>query len=192
MGALQDAPHVHVESADAWREWLAENHATAAGVWLVRWKPSTGRPAPTYEASVEEALCFGWIDSQAGSVDGERTRQYFAPRKAGSGWARPNKERIERLLAAGRMAPAGLAALERARGDGSWTLLDAVERLELPDDLAAALDGSPPAREHWDTFPRTVRRAALASLVAARREATRTARIAAIVTRAQRGERPGT
>jgi uncharacterized protein YdeI (YjbR/CyaY-like superfamily) len=191
MGALQDAPHVHAESADAWREWLAENHAAATGVWLVRWKPSTGRPAPTYEATVEEALCFGWIDSQAGSVDGERNKQYFAPRKAGSGWARPNKERIERLLAAGRMAPAGLAALERARADGSWTLLDAVERLELPDDLAAALDASPPAREHWDTFPRTVRRAALASLVVARREATRTARIAAIVARAERGQRPG-
>lgn len=189
MGAFDEAPVVQPDDRQAWRAWLEKNHATAHGVWLVSWRPSARRSDLDYEASVEEALCFGWVDSRAGKVDDERTKLYFAPRNPGSGWARPNKERIERLLLAGRIAPAGIAVVERAKVDGSWTILDAVERLEVPDDLGAALDARPPARANWDAFPRTARRALLAWIVQAKRDETRARRIEETATSAQRNER---
>jgi uncharacterized protein YdeI (YjbR/CyaY-like superfamily) len=189
MTAFDRAPSFQAETRDAWRRWLELNHATSTGVWLVTWKRSTGRPQLEYEAAVEEALCFGWIDGQAGQADEERHKQYFSPRRAGSGWSRPNKERIARLQEAGSLAPAGLAAIERARADGSWTILDAVERLEVPDDLAAALDARPPARANWEAFPRSVKRLHLARIAVARREATRSRYIGEIADAAARNER---
>ena len=142
VGAFDDAPVVHAESRASWRAWLEANHATAPGVWLVSWRRGRG-PRVEYEDAVEEALCFGWIDSQGGNLDEERSRQYFAPRKPTSGWAATNKARVERLLADGRMAPAGLAAIERAKANGSWTLLDDVEQGVVPEDLAAGAGGAP-------------------------------------------------
>jgi uncharacterized protein YdeI (YjbR/CyaY-like superfamily) len=152
-------------------------------------KPSSGRATFDYEAAVEEALCFGWVDSRGGRVDDERTKLYFAPRNPRSGWVRPNKERVERLIAQGRMAPAGLAAIERAKANGSWILLDSVERLQVPDDLAQALEANPPARANWDAFPPSARKMMLASLVQARRPETRARKIDEIAVSAQRNER---
>lgn len=190
MAAIDDAPEVHVDDRDSWRAWLEANHATVRGAWLVTWRSASGRPSLDYGAAVEEALCFGWIDSRGGAVDDERSKLYFAPRNRRSGWARSNKERVERLIAEGRMAPAGLAAIEAARANGSWTILDSVERLEVPDDLAVALAASPDAREHWDAYPPSVRRMALTALATARRPETRARRLEEIVARARRGERP--
>jgi len=189
VGAFDEAPEVQPPDRAGWRQWLETNHATARGVWLVMWRPMSGRSNLDYEAAVEEALCFGWVDSRGGAVDDERTKLYFAPRQPRSGWARPNKERVERLMAAGLMAPAGLAAIERARSNGSWTILDAVERLEVPDDLGRALDARPPAREHWDDFPRSARRALLEWIALARRDETRARRIEATAEAGQRNER---
>lgn len=115
-----------------WRAWLEANHARSKGVWLVFNKKTSGKPHLSYDEQVEEALCFGWVDSKGGKLDDERSMLYFAPRKPGSGWSRPNKERIRRLLEAGLMAPAGLAKLEAAQRDGSWEKLDAIEALETP------------------------------------------------------------
>ena len=142
-----------------------------------------------YEEAVEEALCFGWVDGTAGTVDEERGKQYFAPRKPNSGWAATNKARVERLIAEGRMAPAGLAAIERAKANGSWELLDSVERLEVPADLAAALDAHPPAAANFAAFPPSVRKQLLASLVMARRPETRAERVRRIAEAAARNER---
>jgi uncharacterized protein YdeI (YjbR/CyaY-like superfamily) len=189
MGAFDEAPQVQPPDRVGWRRWLESNHATARGAWLVMWRPSSGRSSLDYEAAVEEALCFGWVDSRGGAVDEQRTKLYFAPRKPRSGWARPNKERVERLIASGLMAPAGLAAVERARANGSWTLLDSVERLEVPDDLRAALEGRPPARGHWGAFPRSARRAILEWIALARTDETRTRRVEATAAAAQRNER---
>ncbi len=189
MGAFDEAPVVEARDLAAWRDWLDANHGSARGVWLVYLKPSSGRATFDYEAAVEEALCFGWVDSRGGRVDDERTKLYFAPRNPRSGWVRPNKERVERLIAQGRMAPAGLAAIERARANGSWTLLDSVERLEVPDDLAQALEAHPPARTNWDAFPPSARKMMLASLVQARRPETRARKIDEIAVSAQRNER---
>ena len=107
------------------------------------WRPRSGRTGLTYEEAVQEALCFGWIDGKAAKLDDQRTMLRFSPRKRGSGWARTNKVRIERLLAEGLMAEPGLALIEEAKRDGSWTMLDAVEDLIVPDDLAAAFDDHP-------------------------------------------------
>jgi len=173
-----------------WRAWLAEHHAGSDGVWLVL-RRQAGRSGPTYEEAVQEALCFGWIDSRTAKVDDERTMQWFSPRKRGSGWARSNKLRIERLLADGLMAEAGLARIEEARRDGSWTRLDAVEDLLVPDDLAAALADHPGAAERWEGFPPSVRRAALGWIVQAKRPETRARRVTETARLAARGERPG-
>jgi uncharacterized protein YdeI (YjbR/CyaY-like superfamily) len=190
MSALADAPHVEAHERATWRAWLEANHATSRGAWLVTWRPSSGHQGLDYEAAVEEALCFGWVDSTGGRVDDERGKLYFAPRKPGSGWAATNKVRVERLIAEGRMAPAGLAAIERAKSNGSWELLDSVERLEVPDDLAAALDPRPPAAINFASWPPGVRKQALTSLVQARRPETRAERIRKIAEAAARNERP--
>jgi uncharacterized protein YdeI (YjbR/CyaY-like superfamily) len=188
MGVMDDAPHVHPEDRAAWRAWLEANHATAAGVWLVGWRRGHG-PRVEYEDAVEEALCFGWIDSQGGVIDERRARQYYAPRKPTSGWAATNKARVERLIDDGRMTPAGLAAIERAKANGSWTLLDAVEQGTVPDDLAAALADRPQATANFEAFPKSARRMMLAWVALAKRPETRARRVGQIAERAALNER---
>jgi uncharacterized protein YdeI (YjbR/CyaY-like superfamily) len=117
---VEDHERVHAETRAEWRRWLAANHAASSGVWLVSWKRASGKPAVGYDAAVEEALCFGWIDSLAKTVDDERSRQLFTPRKPRSSWSRSNVARVERLVAAGLMEPAGLAAVEDAKARGAW------------------------------------------------------------------------
>jgi uncharacterized protein YdeI (YjbR/CyaY-like superfamily) len=160
-----------------WRAWLEENHATSSGVWLVFNKKTSGLPHVSYNESVEEALCFGWVDSKPGKVDDTRSKLYFAPRKGKSGWSKPNKERVERLLEAGLMRPAGLEKIEAAKRDGSWTLLDAVENLEIPDDLKAMFARFPQSAENFAAFPRSAKRGILEWIVQAKRAETRAARV---------------
>jgi uncharacterized protein YdeI (YjbR/CyaY-like superfamily) len=188
MSALSDAPRLDVADRAAWRAWLEANHATSSGVWLVMNRQEARRTL--YEMTVEEALCFGWIDSTAGRVDDDRGKLYFAPRKPRSGWAATNKARLERLIAEGRMAPAGLAAIERAKANGSWEMLDSVERMESPADLTDALAARPPAAANWAAWPAGIRKQALASIAQARRPETRAQRIAKIVDHADRNVRP--
>jgi len=189
MGALDGAPHVQPEDRATWRRWLEANHATATGVWLVDWRRASGRQPLGYEAAIEEALCFGWVDGQAAPLDDQRSKLYFAPRKRRGTWARSNKDRVERLLRAGRMAPAGMAAVELARSDGTWTILDSVDRLEVPPDLAAALAARPAARANFDAFPPSARHGLLGWIALARRDATRQRRIATTAAAAERNER---
>ena len=186
---IDGAERVEPVTLDEWRAWLTANHDSSTGVWLVLRKPSAPGPGVGYVESVEQALCFGWVDSKTKGLDAERTLQYFSPRRRRSGWARPNKQRIERLLAAGLMAPAGVAVVEAAKADGSWTLLDDVEDLVVPDDLAAAFAERPGSREHWDAFPRSPRRMMLVWLVEARRPDTRAKRVTEIADRAAEGVR---
>jgi uncharacterized protein YdeI (YjbR/CyaY-like superfamily) len=183
----EDAERFEPGSLAEWRAWLAEHHGRGHGVWLVTWKAGSGGPRITYEESVEQALCFGWVDSTGNKLDDRRTMLWFAPRKARSGWARTNKVRIERLIAEGQMAPPGLAVIEAAKADGSWTLLDDVENLVVPDDLAAAF--TPTGRAHWDAFPRSARRGILEWIVQAKRPETRAKRIAETAAKAEVDER---
>jgi uncharacterized protein YdeI (YjbR/CyaY-like superfamily) len=181
VGSLQDAPKIQFDDRMSWRAWLEANHATAAGVWLVTWRARSGRTALPYEAAVEEALCFGWVDSQGGALDDERGQLYFAPRKARSVWAASNKARVGRLIADGRMQPAGLAAIERAKANGSWETLDSVERLEIPADLAEALAAAPGAAPAFAALSPSVRKQHLAALALARRPETRAERLRKVV-----------
>jgi uncharacterized protein YdeI (YjbR/CyaY-like superfamily) len=143
----------------------------------------------TYGELVEEALCVGRIDSVGRKVDDERTSLLFTPRRRGSGWSRPNKERLDRLLADGRMLPRGIAVVEAAKADGSWTRLDAVEDLVEPPELRAALDASPEARRQWDAFPRSAKRGILEWIGGAKRPETRDKRVRETAELAARGER---
>ena len=168
---------IHPKTRAAWRAWLARHHARTAGVWLISYKKAAGKPSVEYEAAVEEALCYGWVDSKPRKLDAERTMLWFAPRKPGSGWARTNKARVERLVAVGLMRPAGLAKVESAKRDGSWNRLDAVEALEIPPDLARALARHRPAAQHFDAFPRSVKRGILEWIASAKRPETRSKRV---------------
>jgi uncharacterized protein YdeI (YjbR/CyaY-like superfamily) len=172
-----------------WRRWLGANHARSKGVYLTSWRRGSGRTSASYEEAVEEALCVGWVDSTGRNLDDEHSIQWFSPRRARSAWARSNKERVARLTASGLMLPAGLAAVEQAKRNGMWTLLDDVEDLVVPNDLAAALAGAADGRANWDAFPPSARRTMLQWVVEARRPETRADRIERIATGAARNER---
>ena len=187
MGKLDDLEWFHAETRVEWRAWLGENHASSPGVWLVTWKKASGRPVLDYDQRVEEALAWGWIDSKGMTVDDERTRLVFLPRRPGSGWSRSNKVRIARLEEQGLMQTAGRRVIEAAIADGSWTLLDEVEDLIVPPDLAAAFDRHPGSRARWDAFTRAPRRAMLEWLVTAKRPETRAARVGKIAAAAAEG-----
>ena len=180
-------PHDRAE----WRAWLEAHHATSQGAWLAVGKKGNTRTALTYEGAVEEALCFGWIDSVVNRLDEHRFKQLVTPRKAGGTWARSNKERIERLLARGFITAAGLAAIESAKADGSWTLLEEVDALVMPDDLAIALGASPTARGYFEAFPDSAKRLALWWIRSAKRPETRAKRVAETVRLAAENRRPG-
>ena len=184
---MPEAPQVHVRDRAAWRAWLAEHAAASTGIWLVYDKGPDRRLS--YDDIVDEALSFGWVDSLPRSLDHSRAMLYLAPRKPRSNWSRVNKERVERLIAAGAMTPAGLAAVEAARASGTWTALDRVEDGVEPEDLRTALDAVPVARREWDAFPRSTRRAILEWVDAAKRPETRARRVGTVVVEAAVGRR---
>ena len=177
-------------SRQHWREWLQDNHGQKQAVWLVYHKKHTGTPSLTWSEAVSEALCFGWIDSQAKPIDADTYRQQFSRRKPTSGWSKVNKDKVQQLLADGLMAPAGLAAIEVAQQNGFWALLDDVDALLVPPDLAQALQASPVADSYFASLSRTNRRNLLQWLVLARRPETRQRRLAEIVTLAAQQLKP--
>ncbi|MEO6526465.1 MAG: YdeI/OmpD-associated family protein [Gemmatimonadaceae bacterium] len=172
---------VYVKTRAAWRRWLAKHHARSPGIWLVYDKKKDRADRLAYVDAVEEALCFGWIDSTTKSLDDARYMQLFTPRKPKSTWARTNKARVARLIEDGVMAPAGLAVIEVAKANGSWSSLDAVEALTVSEDLAAALTANPAAARNFATFPPSAQKAYLHWVSQAVRPATRAERIAAVV-----------
>lgn len=182
-------PVYHAETRAQWRAWLQSNHGEAPGVWLCSWRPATGRPTCPYPEVVEEAICFGWIDSTVNLLDDERGLQLITPRKPKSTWTRLNRQRFADMESAGLMTDAGRRAAEVARQNGWWTILDSVEDLIEPEALASALDANAPARATWDGFPPSARKAMLWWVKSAAREETRERRIAKIVASAVVGER---
>jgi uncharacterized protein YdeI (YjbR/CyaY-like superfamily) len=178
-GSASDAglQRVYAANRQEWHDWLQQYHQTAAGVWLIYYKKESGRPRVAYDEAVEEALCFGWIDSRPNLLDDDRYMQLFSPRKPRSPWSRLNKLRVERLIQQGSMTPAGLAVIEAAQRDGSWTVYDAIEDLEMPDDLAAALAAHEVARLHFEAFSDSSKKNILWWIASARRPETRQKRI---------------
>lgn len=174
-----DYARVHPKTTAEWRRWLRDNHDKASGVWLVTYKAATGKPRLGYDESIPDALSYGWIDSVNRPLDDERTALLFTPRKAGSGWSRTNKDRISRLMKEGRMEAPGLAKISGAKRDGSWTLLDSVEALEIPDDLRKALGAA--GTRKFEALTPGRKKEHLRTLVTAKRPETRVKRIADIV-----------
>lgn len=187
-----DLPQVSVASRAQWRHWLEREHAKSTGVWVVTSKKGAVPAGREYVSARDisgECLCFGWIDSRPAKVDDDHSALLCTPRKPGSGWSKVNKERLARLLGDGLVAPAGRDAIDKAKADGSWTALDEVDALVVPDDLAAALDGMPPARDQFEGFPPSVRRGILEWIASAKTASTRDKRIAETARLAKRGER---
>jgi uncharacterized protein YdeI (YjbR/CyaY-like superfamily) len=188
---MDGAPRIRPRSRAAWRAWLERHHARRGGVWVVIDRKGRGRPNLAAADVSEEALCFGWIDSLPRKRDEATWMLYVAPRKPRSVWSALNKRRLARLAAEGRVAPAGLAAAERARENGSWSAMDRAEALDVPPDLAAALRrASAAARAGWEGFPPSARRGLLGWIDLARRPATRGARIERVVAMAAAGRPP--
>lgn len=176
---MADVPEnsFQAETTAQWRSWLKLHHTRKEGVWLITFKKDSGKPRLDYDAAVEEALCWGWVDSLPRKLDEERTMLWFAPRKKGTGWSLPNKKRVEKMSATGRMQPAGLAKIEAAKTDGSWAKLDDVEALVIPEDLAKALAQFPMATTHFEAFPRSVKRGILEWIINAKKPETRAKRV---------------
>lgn len=180
---------IHPTSRQSWRRWLMAHHERNEGIWVIGYKKATGKPRMEYNEAVEEALCFGWIDSKPNKLDEERSMLWFPPRKPGTGWSKPNKDRIERATAAGVMTAAGLAKVKQAKKDGSWFALDAVEALQIPPGLAAALASRPLAGENFEAFPRSVKRGILEWISNAKTTGTREKRIVETATLAAENRR---
>jgi uncharacterized protein YdeI (YjbR/CyaY-like superfamily) len=173
-----------------WRAWLEEHHASAAEAWLRHYRKQVGRPGLTYEQGVEEALCFGWIDGLLRKVDDESYALRYTPRKPRSVWAASNKQRVEKLIREGRMAPAGLAKVAAAKASGEWEAATAREDVDtIPADLAAVLDRHQ-ARAAFEAWPPSHRKQYLYWLESAKKPETRQKRIQAIVEAATTGKLP--
>lgn len=170
-------PSVTPSSRKAWRSWLQKHHESATGVWLICAKKHTGIPSITWQEAVEEALCFGWIDTVRHGIDDTYYKQKFTPRKPKSTWSAINKAAADRLIADGQMKPAGLAAIELAKANGSWTSIDHVEAMTLPDDFAAALAKTKTAKATYESLTPFVRKQFLYRMNSAKRPETRAKRI---------------
>jgi uncharacterized protein YdeI (YjbR/CyaY-like superfamily) len=176
--SVHDKEHLDVTDIDQLIDWLHVNHSTSSGLWVVYAKKTSGLPGPTYDEMVRAILRFGWVDSIPGKVDVQRSKLYVSPRKPTSAWSQSNKVRVDELIASGLMLPAGLAAIDLAKANGSWSLIDAAQNAEIPDDLEAEFRNHPGARENFDAFPRGVRKRILEWISLAKTPPTRAKRVA--------------
>ncbi|MBN8534506.1 MAG: YdeI/OmpD-associated family protein [Rhizobiales bacterium] len=172
---------IEVGSAHELRDWLASNSSSSTSVWLVTSRKHVEGRHLAWPDLVDELLCFGWIDSLPRKLDQDRTMHLISPRKPGSGWSAINKAKVERLIAAGRMTAKGLAAIEAAKRDGSWDVLDAADPDNPPEDLVAAMTENPVAEGFFSRFPRSSKRAILEWITLAKTPETRARRIAETV-----------
>lgn len=177
-------------SRKQWRQWLKKNHSAKQSVWLVCYKKHTQVPSVTWSEAVDEAICFGWIDSIRRPIDDEKFKQFFGKRKPKSGWSKVNKEKVARLTADGLMAPAGLATIETAKQNGSWNILDEVEEGILPKDLLKEFKAHPGSKAFFLSLSKSVRKAMLQWVISAKQPATRQKRIAEIAEHAAQGLKP--
>jgi uncharacterized protein YdeI (YjbR/CyaY-like superfamily) len=181
-----------LHTREEWRDWLAQNHETCPGIWLIYHKKHTGVARVAYDDAVEEALCFGWIDSTAKRLDDARYMQKYTPRKRGSHWSALNRGRAEALMKAGAMEPAGLASIEAAKKNGAWekALEDRVDR-PMPPELKKAMAVDPEAAANFGRWSPTQRKLAIHHVAEAKRPETRDRRAAKLVALARSGKRPG-
>lgn len=181
---------IYPTTRQEWRKWLSENHAKKQGIWLVQYKKNTGKPTVNWSEAVDEALCFGWIDSIKKKLDDACAAQFFSKRKPTSTWSKINKEKVNRLIEEGLMAQTGLDSIETAKQNGSWTILDEVEALRIPADLIEAFEHYHGAKPYFDNLSKSTRKAILQWVVLAKRPETRQKRIAEIAVLAGQNKKP--
>jgi uncharacterized protein YdeI (YjbR/CyaY-like superfamily) len=186
---MSDVPEFYARDRAAWRQWLDQNHATSQAVWLVYDKGPNR--ALKWQDIVEEALCYGWIDGLAGTVSATQSKIRVTKRKPKGTWSRINKAHVERLIAAGLMRPAGLAAIEEAKRNGSWDALNRSDALEMPEGLKQALDADAVARSHWDGWSESRRRLVLGWIWSAKRPETVAKRVAEVARLARENRQLG-
>lgn len=167
-------------SQQEWRQWLTDNHQEKQSVWLIYYKTSSQQPSLSWSDAVDEALCFGWIDSTRKSIDSEKFLQLFSKRKPKSTWSKINKEKVSRLIQEGHMNTAGLKCIEIAKQNGSWNILDEVEELKMPKDLELALASAPESIEFFHSLSKSVKKSILHWIVVAKKPETRNKRITEI------------
>lgn len=162
---------------EEWRNWLAAHHLSTPSVWLILYKKKSNIPSITWSEAVDEALCFGWIDSTKKTIDEHSYMQYFGQRKPKSTWSKVNKEKIKKLEEKGLITAAGREIIEIAKKNGSWNILDEVESLQMPDDLQKELDLYPNANSHYSNFSKSTKKSLMYWITSAKRAATREKRI---------------
>jgi len=188
--AKSDLPILPFASREAWEAWLEEQHATSDGLWLKLAKKGSGIETVTFAEALDVALCYGWIDSQADKFDGDYWLQRFTPRKPRSKWSQVNREKVAKLIEAGRMKPAGLREVERAKADGRWdAAYEPPSTATVPDDLRAELEKNVTAREFFETLNSTNRYAILYRIQDAKKPETRVRRIAKYVAMLAEGKK---
>ena len=191
MAVIAEADTFFAADRAAWREWLAAHHAERTQVWLLVHKKHVGEPSVSYDEAVEEALCWGWIDGLTNRWDERSYAVRFTPRRRGSVWSESNVRRVTRMIAEGRMTPAGTALVDEAKRRGTWDQAASGKLDVTPPDLEAALARVPAALERWEAWAPTDRRQYVSWVLAAKRADTRSRRIADVVRRADAGIRPG-
>ncbi|MEO6549993.1 MAG: YdeI/OmpD-associated family protein [Ferruginibacter sp.] len=173
-----------------WRKWLIKNHVRKNAVWIIMYKQKAGKPTITWSDAVDEALCFGWIDSIKKKLDDERSIQFFSKRKPTSTWSKINKQKVIKLIDEGQMTAAGLVCIEVAKKNGNWKLLDSVEELLIPADLEVELMAKANAMDFFLSLSKSIRKAILQWVILARRPETRQNRINEIATLAAKKQKP--
>ncbi len=178
------------KSQTAWREWLEKNHCSKQAVWLVFYNKKSEKKSITWSESVDVALCFGWIDSKKISIDKETSHQFFSKRKPKSTWSKINKSKVKFLIEQDLMTEAGFASIETAKQNGSWTILDEVEELIMPADLAAKFKEKPNSKDFYLSLSKSVKKIILTWLVFAKTTETRQKRITDIIESAEQNQKP--
>ncbi len=173
-----------------WRQWLEENHQSRHSIWLVFFKAATNIPSLGLGEAVDEALCFGWIDSTKKTLDEKRYMLYFRRRKPSSTWSKINKDKVDELIRSSLMTKAGRASIETAKQNGTWSLMDDIENLIIPEDLASALNENESAMGFFESQSKSIRKTLMHWVITAKRAETREKRIAVIAEEAAKGMRP--
>ncbi|MEL6674020.1 MAG: YdeI/OmpD-associated family protein [Bacteroidota bacterium] len=173
-----------------WRNWLAENHVKEDSIWIIFYKKSSPQHNLSWSEAVDQALCFGWIDSTRRTIDGKKYQQYFCKRKPKSNWSKVNKEKIEVLIAEGLMEEAGYKSMEIAKANGSWTLLDKIEALEVPEELEQALAAHPGATAYFEGLSKSNKKILLHWVISAKRPETRQKRASEVAVNAAQQTKP--
>jgi uncharacterized protein YdeI (YjbR/CyaY-like superfamily) len=180
---------VTASSLHEWRNWLATHHHSEQSVWLIIYKKASEINSVYYPEAVDEALCFGWIDSKPNKRDDQSYYQFFSQRNPKSNWSKINKDKVDRLINENRMAKSGMAMIDLAKANGTWTALDAVDNLIIPADLRHEFEQKPTAFEHWNQFPKSVKRGILEWILNEKKESTRNKRITETLIMAEKNER---